>query len=133
MDRKRTWSISLAATLSVALLLILTDFTPVAVDDFKSMPTQTSRIETVCLLSTYHNASNGLMIDLMDGRGNTLRAYLDATKGVFEPVKGSYVKVIGTYQPGASSILFIDTIERLDQDKFINRATPDHFEVARCM
>lgn len=132
MDRSRTWTITLAATLSVVLLLVMTDFTPIVVDDFRAMPAEPSRIEAVCILSSFRNASNGLMLDLQDSSGDILKAYLDTRQVTFVPVNGSYVKVTGTYQPGASPILFIDSISRLDRDKFINRTTPDHLEVALC-
>jgi len=133
MDRRRTWTLSLAATVSVALLLVITDIAPMAVDDFQKLPSNTTRVEAVCLLSTYHNATNGIMVDLTDSNGVVLRAYVDTRKIQFTPVNGSYVKVIGTYQPGTSPILFVDTIARLDQDKFIKGSMPDSIEVATCM
>jgi hypothetical protein len=102
------------------------------VDDFQDLPSNTTRVEAVCLLSAYRNSTNGLMIDLVDSKGAVLRAYLDTKTIKFAPINGSYVKVTGTYQPGASPILFIDSILRLDQDKFINTSMPDRFEVAKC-
>ncbi|OPY33869.1 MAG: hypothetical protein A4E32_00607 [Methanomassiliicoccales archaeon PtaU1.Bin124] len=128
MDKKRTWGLALLATIAVMALLFLTDFTPLLEEDFDHMPDQNTRVGTTALLTSYKKTSNGYLIELEDTKGNKLKAYIDSRAIQFTPINDSFVNVVGTYQPGAQPIIFVEEIHRVDQSNFNIALFPAHLK-----
>jgi hypothetical protein len=84
------------ATLSILVLLLVSDFAPKGAQDFEAASSQTGETKVICTVQSSKDGTNGWTLRLTDGQMNTVGAFLSHGSGP-PPSVGAIIEATGTF------------------------------------
>jgi hypothetical protein len=98
------------ACLVVLSLLLFSDFSPRIIGRFDELEGIDGRVELICIIISEKAAKDGMMLQLEDVIGSTLKAYCKNGTYELNTILPCTARIIGTVQKSSPGIIFVEGV-----------------------